>query len=39
MNEALELSLFDVAGKIKAREISPVELAKAALDRIEATEG
>ena len=38
MIDVLNLSLAEVANKIKAREISPVELTVATLDRIEAVE-
>jgi len=38
MNNLLELSLCEVAEKIKAREVSPVELTEASLARIEDTE-
>ena len=36
--ELYELPLIDVAAKIKAREVSPVEVAKASLDRLAETE-
>ena len=39
MRDALNLSLTEVAEQIRKKEISPVELAEAALARIEATEG
>ena len=39
MNDLLKLPLFEIAGKIKAREVSPVALAEAALARIDSTEG
>ncbi|MBT7667403.1 MAG: amidase, partial [Rhodospirillaceae bacterium] len=39
MEDALNLSLSQVAEKIRAKEISPVELTEAALARIDATEG
>lgn len=39
MQDALDLSLAEVAEKLRGKEISPVELTQAALTRIEATEG
>lgn len=38
MNAILELSLLELAAKLKARELSPVEVANASLERIEETE-
>ena len=38
MRDALDLSLYDVAEKLRSKDISPVELTEAALKRTEATE-
>lgn len=38
MSVLTELSLREVAAKIKSREVSPVEVTQACLDRVEATE-
>ena len=39
MNALLDADIATVAAKIKSRDISPVELTQAALERIDATEG
>ncbi len=38
MSEVLDLSLSELAARLKARELSPVEALDACLERIEATE-
>ena len=38
MNELIELSLSEISGKVAAKEISPVDLAQASIDRLQEVE-